>query len=193
MFAESKGHPWAVVFAPAVALLGLDLLFLAGPTFREIQMARVTENEHAQAVANLSEEIDQLSNRLGEASRNESRLARLTNDSQPALQTVSAQAGASSFMRSLSGILEAFESRGVKCVSASTRLPESTSRRPDDEGDHVKEHLLLIGDYRDVLAAMEAIEAADPRVLAETLVMRRLSTEQPCRWELTFVFREAPQ
>ena len=189
MFAESDRLKWLVALLPAFGLLCLDLWFVAVPKYQKLQTVRTTERDHTRSITKLNEEVEQLSGWQTHRSADESRLVHLTKDQSETPVPQSVLTGRPSFVQTLSDILESLEHHGVRCVAANTKSNSPKPDHADQSTGTLREHLLLIGDYQNVLAAMREIEATVPHTLTTSLTMQRESLGEPPRWRMTFAFR----
>lgn len=92
-------------------------------------------------------------------------------------------------VESFAEVLAVFQAHAVVCVGASEYEVASSKQKSQIP----QYQILLSGDFRNVLEAMETLKVQQPNSMVFQLSMNRSDLSLPCEWELVFGFSEPIQ
>ncbi len=179
MFARFLRSKHAMLWLPGFVITIAYATLYAKPQRREIHLGSLALQQQDIAVDELNARVrSKQSNSRGDLS-DPSPLPSFTS-------TAAFERSEATFVQAFAQLVAIFKSNEVSCTSAS---PGETEAGKKNEGT-VIHRLFLVGSFRDVLASLESIETSIPQTLAAELVMTRLASAEPCRWEIVFQFKE---
>ncbi|MCA9216159.1 MAG: hypothetical protein KDB27_23990 [Planctomycetales bacterium] len=174
------------LFVPSIAVVIGYASFFSLPNRREYLDAATQSQALSTSIEQLSVHLTVLRNSISQ--NRESDPVEEAKSVSISIEPPIAENEPQSSVQQLVQIVSTFESHGTACAAV-----ESVETESDSSDDGVTHRLSIIGGYSDVLAAMQAIEAAIADVRASELKMNRTEVTDNCQWDITFDLNEGPK